>query len=370
MKAESAERLLYKIMGWNNPEETKNAYADLHALAVSGYDHYGQFRPGMRFVESLALWLNQFPADKRDIAYRFVKNNLLFVTEAQMKQIVSIAYIDYVTPILIEQVAKESLGCISPWKTTKMYNSDEFKILHDQCLFTGMSDGAHIDDFRRSNTRINHEQVSRTHEINRARTDKIKNKLNDRLKKYLSNSPKQYFRNVFLIDDFAASGTTYLRENNDEPNGINGKIGSFYNSIKDPEDPMHKLVDCDDLRIYVILYIATENVIRKLNKIGKEKLKPIPFEVIPIHILPESIGFNEQDDPEFSELIKEFGCANLEQNLHLAQGNIEKPYLGFNQCALPLILYHNTPNNSLPILRRNDDKDTFKGLFPRIDRHQ
>jgi len=49
------------------------------------------------------------------------------------------------------------------------------------------------------------------------------------------------------------------------------------------------------------------------------------------------------------------------------QKNIQ---LGFSDCALPLILEHNTPNNSVPLLWTYDYSDIFKGLFPRIPRHR
>ena len=51
-------------------------------------------------------------------------------------------------------------------------------------------------------------------------------------------------------------------------------------------------------------------------------------------------------------------------------GSTVRPYLGFDECALPVVLSHNTPNNSLPILWQDaDDDKQFKGLFPRISRH-
>ena len=51
------------------------------------------------------------------------------------------------------------------------------------------------------------------------------------------------------------------------------------------------------------------------------------------------------------------------------KGKHDEPYLGFNECALPLILYHNTPNNTLPILWFEYNKGVYRGLFPRINRH-
>jgi hypothetical protein len=53
---------------------------------------------------------------------------------------------------------------------------------------------------------------------------------------------------------------------------------------------------------------------------------------------------------------------------HFRKGKHDKPYLGFDECGLPLVLYHNTPNNSLPILWQEGDRK-IRGLFPRVSRH-
>jgi len=45
-------------MEWSN-EDIARQRPVLQALASSKYDEYQQFSPGMRFVESLALWLQQ-----------------------------------------------------------------------------------------------------------------------------------------------------------------------------------------------------------------------------------------------------------------------------------------------------------------------
>ena len=369
MRRETAEKILNKVMGWKTTTDMKNEHPDLQALAKSGYDDYKQFRPGMRFIESLTSWLNQFPQEKRNAALKFVKDRLLFITEEQMEQMVSIAYPHHVIPILVEQIANENSGRFNQWDAKKIFESDEFKILHNQCLFAGLSDGSHIDHFRRSSKMIDHEQISRTHEINQARADKIKEKLIQRLKTHADKNPKPYFRNVFLIDDFSASGASYLRKYN--ANKPAGKIAAFFNSITDDNDPVSKLVSRDDLRLFLILYVATERTINTIQKIADMEFGPLSFTVIPIHILPDSIKFDERRESGFFELVKEerFGYEKLLDE-HIARGGTEKPYLGFAQCALPLILYHNTPNNSLPILHRADDKTTFRGLFPRTSRHQ
>ena len=59
MKDRLAEELLGKVMNWS-PGEVASNLPPLQAIADYKYDEYQQFSPGMRFIESLALWLSQF----------------------------------------------------------------------------------------------------------------------------------------------------------------------------------------------------------------------------------------------------------------------------------------------------------------------
>lgn len=370
MKEDTAKKLLNKIMGWKSAQDEGNEYPDLQALATFGYDNYQQFKPGMRFIESLAIWLSEFPPEKRTVAYNFVKKNVLFVTRPQMEHVVSTAYQDFVIPEILKRVSQDT--GIPKWRIKKLHDCKEYKILHDQTLFLSLSDGSHIDDFRRSHSKINHEQVSRTHEISSRRAEKMRQKLEERLKQHSERAPKKYFRNIFLLDDFSASGISYIKEDSKERNGVKGKIGMFFDSINDEHDPLKTLVKLDDLHVYVILYYATETAVKKIQSLGSKTFKNNKFTVIPIQLIPDTIKFDEVKEKEFAALVKnkEYGWKDIIDE-HFREGNIEKPYLGFNGDGLTLVLYHNTPNNSLPILYRNEpDKTKFKGLFPRFSRHK
>ena len=101
MQEKIAVQILKHTMGWSHENVTDNL-ADLQALSDYGYDEYQQFITGMRFIESLAIWLNQLPPDKKDTAFRFVKEKLLYITQDQMKQIISIAYPDHIVSNLIK----------------------------------------------------------------------------------------------------------------------------------------------------------------------------------------------------------------------------------------------------------------------------
>ena len=56
---------------------------------------------------------------------------------------------------------------------------------------------------------------------------------------------------------------------------------------------------------------------------------------------------------------------------HEAKGGTETIKRGFAACALPLVLAHNCPNNSIYLLWADPlEKGSARGLFPRIVRHR
>jgi hypothetical protein len=54
---------------------------------------------------------------------------------------------------------------------------------------------------------------------------------------------------------------------------------------------------------------------------------------------------------------------------HLAKGGTEDARYGYAACGLPLVLHHNTPNNSIALIMSYEGRK-FRGLFPRIQRHK
>ena len=130
----------------------------LQALADLKYDSYQQYSPGMRFVESLALWLNQFGSHcERQDAYDFVRKRLIFLANAEMNHFAAIAYPDVIRPILLDQAARAE--GIPRFHLRAVLESKTFSTLQESTLFCGLSDGARIDFFRRSNRDLSHEQI-------------------------------------------------------------------------------------------------------------------------------------------------------------------------------------------------------------------
>ncbi len=369
-----AERLLATVMKWT-PEDVASERPILEALATYRYDEYQQFSPGMRFIESLALWLAQFNSDSDDErrhAYKFVRDRLVFISSREMAHLVSVAFPDFIRPFLIRQTAIH-LGTSERF-VTRIANLVEFKVLLRQSLFLGLSDGAHIDVFRRSNPeKISHEQVWQTYDISDKKAKDMLSKLNADLEMLLGRKPtdiEKKFHVVFLLDDFSGSGLTYLRK---EQSGseYRGKIHKILHKIY-LDDSLENLVNTDDLHVCIVLYVATEHALSYLQESTRSWLLENNIKnqcsVLAVQSLPDTMGLDHDKDAEFIELLKKYFDPSIIDE-HYRTGKHEESYLGFDQCALPLVLSHNTPNNSVPLLWFYE-YGKYRGLFPRVSRHR
>ena len=361
-----AERILAKVMKWK-PKDVAREMPDLLALASNKYDEYQQFSPGMKFIESFALWLNQFETnEERKKAYEFVRDKLIFISEKEMAHLVTISYPDVIKPILIQQVANKIN--LPEYDITKIVNNKEFDVLRRKSLFLGLSDGAHTDIFRRSNPGISHEQIYQTYEISRERAKDMLETLEEDLNEEPSKEDNR-FRIAFLLDDFSGSGISYLRRDSNTSSGYKGKIEKIITGIKDVENPMHLLFNSTDVHICIVLYLATTQARKHLETLISEIFgSEEPMCTIQIvHELKDSVKLNTEKENEFINLLKKYYDPSIETK-HYKKGQHNKPFLGFDECSIPLILNHNSPNNSLPILWFEDYRK-FRGLFPRVSRH-
>ncbi|WP_392532571.1 hypothetical protein [Nostoc sp. C117] len=353
MKDELAERLLAEVMEWTS-ENVANERPSLQAMAAYKYDQYQQFSTGRKFVESLALWLKQFSKNERKIAYEFVKKRLIFCSSAEMEHLVAIAYPDFIRPILLDYTAKES--GIPKNYISRLADSQEFKVLRRQCLFLGLSDGAHTDIFRRSNRELSHEQIWQAYEISPEKAkDMIKN-LSEDMESILGRKPTEYescFRMVFLLDDFSASGLSYLRKN-PETKEFKGKINKvykqFYEAASNLNNGIEKLFNKNELHIHLVLYMATQQACSHLDSIVADLFseKSIKCNITVIQPLSTGVPLQQMDDSLFLELIEKdiyYDAKVKTKHMNVGKGDGRR---GFNDCSLPLVLSHNTPN--IPLL--------------------
>jgi hypothetical protein len=349
-------------MDWST-EEISEQRPLIQALSSLKFDEYQQFSLGTRFIESLVKWLDQFekPEEKRT-AYNFIKEHLIFISGTQMLHLVGSTFSEKINPVLIKYAADKMN--IEEFRLAQILHSEEYKKGKRSTLFIGLSDGARMDQLRRS-CKLNNEQVVPTYSIDE---DKVK----DMLEKLMDEQNESYFSSIFLIDDFTASGTSYFRKN--EKDEWKGKIFKTVKSLITIGAPQHALIKHDQpLNVHVVFYIATQEALDFLKRMIEEWLDESSQHDIKIHldaiqIIGPEIKEKILRDTNFISLAEKYFDESIIDS-HYEVGKHVSPYLGFNECALPLILLHNTPNNSLPLLWDPGDGD-FEGLFPRTKRHR
>lgn len=359
MRINLAESLLAKTLNWTQ-EEISTERKLLQALGDFKYNDYHQFSHGIRFIESLMRWLKQFETiEEKRIAYQFVKEKLIFISNEQMLHLVNIAFSEKVSPKIITKSA-ETLK-INPYHISKIVSSEEYKANLRKTLFIGLSDGSRIDQFRRG-SKIDNEQVSTTYSISDIKSGEM---IKDLQGKY----PNQKFNTVFLIDDFTASGKSYFRADEKK-----GKIYKFFIDLFETNS-LDNLIDKTALDIHVLFYIATtysinitETAIKEWQNSNSLNFK---LSIDAIQLIEQNVSDEILKDQAFVDLCQKYFDATDETiiNRHYKVGKHARPFLGFDECALPLVLNHNTPNNSFPLLWLPDDKK-FRGLFPRVTRHK
>ena len=249
-----------------------------------------------------------------------------------------------------------------------------FKSRMRRTLFMGMSDGSRIDIFRRTNAgRINTEQVVATYALD----DKKWAGLGKDLVKAEGAGAK--FENVYLIDDFTASGTTFIRHTNGE---WKGKLAKFNQMVIDAKRNLkdsfplqdkfslniHHYISSDQARINLDALVAEAAEIWEDKTFGS-------LEITEGLRLPASLKLTSETDPAVMALCDKYYDLDLDVRLaeHLAESKITTAKFGYAGCALPLIMDHNTPNNSIPLLWAETEGmnggHPMSPLFRRRDRH-
>lgn len=357
---------LAEIMAW--PAGTdREEFGWLRLMSRMKYDGYHDFLAGARFVESLADWLQQFTPEERAAAYDFVRKSLVYVSTAEMNHLVELFYPETVVWRL--QAAVAAFGNIPKWQ---VWASEESRKLFDrirrQTLFVELSDGARIDVFRRANAGlISNEQAVTSPRLNKEKWDDL---LKD-LRKDLQN-PEARFAFVFLMDDFVGSGTTLLRKKDDGKWG--GKLVRFWEDVEDHlATHFHA-----DWSLCVHHYIATARAVQAVQdrnqEIQTEKGAGKWFSNVQFSfgtVLPGDLPLTPATHARFVELTKKYYDPSIETEHTRVAGT--DAMLGFGECALPLVLEHNTPNNSVAILWADtvgkDGRHAMRPLFRRRQRH-
>jgi hypothetical protein len=368
MKDQLAEQLLAEIMGWKTPQDWVQHGMPLQVIASYKFDEYQQFSPGMRFIESLARWLGQFEtAEHRNTALQFVRDRLVFVSTAELNHLVCISYPDHIRPFLLSKAASES--GLMKWHRQRVAKSQEFRARERRCLFLGLSDGSHTDILRRANPHLRNEQVRQSHELSPERVEDLRAELRKDLKTIYGRDPtseEAVFRSIVLLDDFSASGLSYIRKKTD--GAVSGKVGKFLTALRESSNPLSDLFMAKGLEVILVLYLATQTAERTLSANLDELCGACGYEakVLVVQRFPEGQRIQRGTIPEFDLLIdSHYDKENESTSTDL--GGTDLKY-GFAGGGLPLILSHNTPNNSIGLLWA--ESDHMRPLFPRVTRHK
>ena len=385
MNSNLSHRLLASIMNWN-AEKLASERAVLEFMGSMKFDDYDRFMPGIRFMSSLVQWLNRLDQEDRNEAFEFVKEKLVFISSTQMNYLVDLLYDTNIRPLLLDRATK-AVG-----KPTYMRSNREvlkkFDIVKRSSLVIGLSDGAHTDILRRDAS-FSNEQVLTNYYPDAEKIDDLQKKLLKDLKKMGENN--KYYQGIFLIDDFTASGKSFVRYDKKEKK-FKGKLTKIIEQLcadnKIPTEEERKigieekkhlsfLLDPSQNEIHVDIFFcmatqkAKTNIIEGLNKFlnSRKYKKNVTFQIHVVQELDNELSNTIINDQDLMAVIQkpQYLTDEVKKSEAFKVGNTTHPYLGFDECALPLVLSHNTPNNSLPILWQ--DSDEFRGLFPRISRH-
>lgn len=363
--------LVADVMGWNDNEATKE-YSWLRLMSSVKYDGYSDFRAGSRFIENLVTWLRQFSEDDRPIAYSFVKNRLLYFSEAEMQRLIEMFIPEIVTPYLRKRAA---IGlAVRPyelWAHPK--GMQEFSRLLRRCLFVGLSDGGRVDLLRRYNSgRIVQDQVVPMLDIGIEKWADLGKELWD------DQGTDARFEDVFLIDDFTASGTTFVRCVNYK---WKGKLKKFNDLIRNARRELADQfpIACD-YTLHIHHYVSTQQA--RSTLCGRVKSASSTWadctfsgaKVTEGMLLPLSSQMNNVTDSEMLTLCDKYYDDHLYQRLkrHCDESGQDHMRRGYACCALPLVLEHNTPNNSISLVWAETGGEcghSMRPLFRRRDRH-
>lgn len=122
-----------------------------------------------------------------------------------------------------------------------------------------------------------------------------------------------------------------------------------------------------------MLYTATRQAIDHIEYWSERYTTDHGFKPLQVRVLypiePE-VSLSRNTDSGLQALLANPAyCNNKVVDKHFLVGGTEDASLGFAGCALPVVLGHNTPNNSVFLLW---GPEQFKphGLFPRVSRHR
>jgi hypothetical protein len=380
MNKELGLRVLSEITSWPD-ERSREEFAWLLFMSRLKYDGYRDFQAGVRFIESLATWLQQFKADERETAYQFFRKVLVYLGPGEMQRLVELFYPRVVRERLFRNVAaKLGVPAYSVLANTKV--KSEIKKLRRKTLFMALSEGARIETVRHTNAGLlNNEQMVAATQLDQDKWEELRKKLREDLK-----DPEARFALVYLVDDFMGTGTSFLRYD-DKKRVWKGKLARFKESVEKATKTISDGGLFEDgwelcVHHYVASAAAAENITKR-EKQARQDLSQDSW-AKDVHfsfgmVLPTDFPIDKGGSAlePFIQLTNKYYDPVIRTS-HTDVGGTDHLGLGYGGCALPLILEHNTPNNSVALLwaetsggkdEEGNEVPAMRPLFRRRQRH-
>jgi len=381
MNQELGLRVLSGILDWSD-DHARQEFDWLRLMARLKYDGYRDFQAGMRFIESLATWLQQFNREERKIAYEFVRSSLVYVGPSEMQRLVEQFYPRFVRERLMRTIANE-LGIPRYRVLADPQASKAMDHLRRQTLFMGLSDGARIDVVRHANVGLlTNEQLVLATQVDKDKWQELLNKLRED-----TNDKQARFAVVYLLDDFMGTGTSLLRFD-DEKKKWKGKLIRFKDSLDAAVSGMgkdqllqpnwqlcvHHYIGSADARAAIESRAVEAHAFLSNSGSWAEAVHFTFGTVLPVDF---PIDKNEGHHDRFIALTQTYYDPIIRSS-HTDVGKVTHLGLGYGGCALPLVLDHNTPNNSVALLwaeTEGGERDggrqapAMRPLFRRRQRH-
>jgi hypothetical protein len=418
MKRELALQLLKTILPdppWSE-DALREVFEDLHTLAEHKYNRYEMYQPARLFFESLYLFLAKFKEEDRTTVLEFVRNDLLYISREEFQQLAHVLYFDRIRQKQLDFAAE--LSGIARHRLRALSESEAFRNLQRASLYIALSDGARIDYFRRQNLEISNEQVLAAYYVGDEKIADVQRSLTEALQDVSAK-----FDCLFLLDDFCGSGRTLLREvvivrmhthieGLKVPPHLRGRLKydeaksslewTYAGSISGPDlEQLRKLSSAQEFqktidslskkcaaretkikgsllriaeqhhallallseraRIYLTPLLSIEYAISRLQPLLACLPEPLNrLELLPAAVIPNEVRITNKDGP-IGKLCEDYYVAERLEDEHTS--NVK---FGYDGCGLPLILHHNTPNNSLYFFWARKWGDP---LFVRYERH-
>ena len=360
MRDELAGRLLDNLISGSD-EDRSRWNQTLRHLAAYKYDRYERFSPGERFFERLARWLSQFddPEDVRRLV-EFVTERLIFISQEELNHAIACAYPDYIRPTLLRDVAAEV--ALPAYAVARIAKTDAYRAARRQTLYLGLSDGARLDRLRRSSPELSHEQFWPSTELGAQARATRREKLAKALTEQgLTGDP--LFQRIVLVDDFYGSGQSLIREEGGNWKGKLWRAEGHVNKLSEngPAQGDTQIVAADP-HVTVLLYVASKQAIDHVKE-HLESFAPA-WDLHVVQHLPSEVRV---EDSELARMCRWFFDPIM------ADDHKGEAAMGYGGAALPVVLAHNTPNNSISLLWADTEGvpagQDRSALFPRYERH-